>query len=409
MHLLPSCYIRFGGGCMRWWLSLLCCLLLLLPVASSAQAAPLPEVVEQPSLDLTPTEQEIVNLVNQERAKAGLHPLTVSAELTLSARRYSAYMAQANFFGHVGPDGSTLVTRDTAAGYTGWTYLAENLAAGQPTPRAAVDGWLASPSHRANIFSPYVYETGVGYAAGGTYGHYWTQEFGARSGGYSAPSSAPRASAPSSRSEPRSVPSVASWTCPQTGYTVSGGWLSFVQTHGGVDNFGFPRSVVVTDPTAGGQTVQFFQRLILEWHPENPPEHRLQRRLLGDIIYPGVDAPLPESSAPPGPYHYFPFSPDSPTGLGHFVANYTRTGEAIYFKDYFDSHGGVEAFGYPKEEPKWRNGRWTQRFQAAVFEYHPENDIPGNVPGTDIPYRNYRVQLELLGDKYIELNGLIFK
>jgi len=81
----------------------------------------------------------------------------------------------------------------------------------------------------------------------------------------------------------------------------------------------------------------------------------------------------------------------------------------IYFKDYFDSHGGVDAFGYPKEEPVRRNGMWTQRFQAAVFEYHPEFDIDGFLPGTNIPYRNYRVMLELLGDKYIELNGLPYR
>jgi hypothetical protein len=155
--------------------------------------------------------------------------------------------------------------------------------------------------------------------------------------------------------------------------------------------------------------VQYFQRLILEWHPENPPAFRLLRRLLGDIIYPGADPPLDPQNAPPGPYHYFPYTPDRPTGLGHFVANYTRTGQAIYFKDYFDSHGGVGAFGYPKEEPKLRNGHWTQRFQAAVFEYHPEYDVDGLVPGTNLPYRNFRVLLELLGDKYIQLHQLSFE
>jgi len=69
----------------------------------------------------------------------------------------------------------------------------------------------------------------------------------------------------------------------------------------------------------------------------------------------------------------------------------------------------VASFGFPKEEPKLRNGFWTQRFQAAVFEYHPEMDIAGNVPGTSVLYRNFRVMLELLGDKYIEINKLPFK
>ena len=47
-----------------------------------------------------------------------------------------------------------------------------------------------------------------------------------------------------------------------------------------------------------------------------------------------------------------------------------------------------------------RNGLWTQRFQAAVFESHPENNRLGaNEAG--IPFRNYTVQFELLGDEYI--------
>lgn len=199
------------------------------------------------------------------------------------------------------------------------------------------------------------------------------------------------------------------WTAPATGHTVSGQWLAFLRAHGDTDNLGYPRTEVIADPMMGGQTVQYFQRLILEWHPENPPQYRIQRRLLGDILYPGADPPHPITDPPPGPWHYFPFSPGAPTGLGHFVANYTRSGVAIYFKDYFDSHGGVDAFGYPKEEPKLRDGMWTQRFQAAVFEYHPEFDRDGTIPGTNIPWRHYRVLLELLGDKYIAQNYLPYQ
>ena len=77
-------------------------------------------------------------------------------------------------------------------------------------------------------------------------------------------------------------------------------------------------------------------------------------------------------------------------------------GTAIWFRDYFDTRGGVGAFGFPREEPTLRDGAWTQRFQAAIFEYHPENDVDGPAPGTDIPLRNWRVQLALLGDSYID-------
>ncbi len=188
------------------------------------------------------------------------------------------------------------------------------------------------------------------------------------------------------------------WVAP-TGYTVSGEWLAFLRANGDTDALGYPRGPVGLDPTTG-QVVQCFQRAVLEWHPERPAGDRIQRRLLGDLLDPGADPPLPAGQAPPGPSRYYPFSPDRPTGLGHFVANLTRSGEAVYFRDFFDAHGGVAAFGYPKEEPKLRDGRWTQRFQAAVFEHHPELDRDGVLPGTSIPYRTYRVQLALLGEQY---------
>ena len=127
-------------------------------------------------------EQRVVDLVNTVRAQNGLPPVTLSAQLTASARAYSDNMGTANFFGHVGPDGSDLISRNEAAGYTDWVDLAENLSAGQPDPESVVKAWMASPTHRANILSPRVNEIGVGYSffPKSTYGHYWTQEFGAR-------------------------------------------------------------------------------------------------------------------------------------------------------------------------------------------------------------------------------------
>jgi uncharacterized protein YkwD len=343
------------------------------------------------------TTQQVVNQINATRIQNGLAPLSVSPQLTAAAQAYALEMANGHFFSHTAPDGSTMVSRDETAGYTGWTYLEENIAAGQPSPSAAVSAWLNSSEHRTNILSPNVRETGVGYAfvAGSPYGYYWVEEFGNRPGA---------ASASQSVAFSASLPSP-SWTAP-TGHQVSGNWLSFLRSNGDVDNLGLPRTDVIADPTDGSRTSQFFQRAILEYHPENPAGAQIERRLLGDLLYPGFDPPVSPSQAPPGPSTYFPFSPNQPTGLGHFVADYTASGQPIYFKQYFDSHGGVTAFGFPKEEPKLRGGLWTQRFQAAVFEYHPEFDKAGTVAGTSNPLRNYRVQLELLGDTYIQAHGL---
>ena len=106
----------------------------------------------------------------------------VKSELAADAQAYSDYMANANFFSHTAPDGSTLVGRAEAAGYATWSFLAENLAGGQPTPEKVVTAWMNSPGHRANILSAEATEVGVGHAykPGTRFGNYWALEFGSR-------------------------------------------------------------------------------------------------------------------------------------------------------------------------------------------------------------------------------------
>jgi len=208
------------------------------------------------------------------------------------------------------------------------------------------------------------------------------------------PSPPPIAAAPA---ESAGQSSADAYPFPVTRHRVSGLWLAWVKRNGDVDNVGLPRSPVICDPLTG-QVVQYFQRVVLEYHPEQPLADRIERRLLVEDLYPEPADPPADPSDPPGPdaFHF----PLGPRGLGHFISSYGPDGTFIRFKEYWDGHGREEAFGYPKEEPKLRGGRWTQRFQAAVFEYHPENDRPGPGPA-GIPIRNYAVQLELLGDAYI--------
>lgn len=200
------------------------------------------------------------------------------------------------------------------------------------------------------------------------------------------------------------------WVAP-TGYAVSGPWLDFFRSHGDVDYIGYPRSPVVADPLDPKQCVQFFQRLVLEWHPENPPEYRIQRRLLARELSSDDAAPAaPPTGANSADYWYFP---KGANGLGHAVSNYAPDGTRIGFKSYFDRNGKEDAFGYPMEPPVKRVGtdgveRWTQRFQAAIFEYHPEFDRDGVKPGTNLPWRTWTVQLRLLGDEYLAARQLPF-
>jgi hypothetical protein len=200
------------------------------------------------------------------------------------------------------------------------------------------------------------------------------------------------------------------WIAP-TGYAVSGPWLDFLRGHGDVDNIGYPRSPVVADPLNPTQCVQFFQRAVLEWHPQNPPEYRIQRRLLATEMADGEPAPEePPARRNSADYWYFP---KGDRGLGHGVSNYAPDGSWIGFKSYFDRNGKEDSFGYPMEPPALRKGadgeeRWTQRFQAAVLEYHQEYDRDGIKPETNLPWRRWTVQLRLLGDDYLATNALPF-
>ena len=69
--------------------------------------------------------------------------------------------------------------RMTSASYA-WTAAAENIGAGYATANAAVNGWMSSPGHCANIMSTTYVHVGVGYyyAPNSKYKHYWTQDFG---------------------------------------------------------------------------------------------------------------------------------------------------------------------------------------------------------------------------------------
>ncbi len=105
----------------------------------------------------------------------------MNAALTGAAQDYSATMALNDWFAHVGPDGSTNVSRAEAAGYTGWSFLGENLYKGFYGESAAgvFATWSGSAAHLGNILSSQATEVGVGCYVSGDY-RWCVQEFGAR-------------------------------------------------------------------------------------------------------------------------------------------------------------------------------------------------------------------------------------
>jgi uncharacterized protein YkwD len=125
------------------------------------------------------SEQQVFALTNTQRIAAGCPALVWNDTLAAVARAHSADMAANNYFDHNNQAGLTPAQRVLAAGYS-YTYTAENIAAGQPTASDAMTSWMNSAGHKANIINCDLHELGVGFATGGSYGTYWTQDFGTR-------------------------------------------------------------------------------------------------------------------------------------------------------------------------------------------------------------------------------------
>ncbi|WP_051830846.1 MULTISPECIES: CAP domain-containing protein [Streptomyces] len=121
--------------------------------------------------------QQVVDLVNAERAKAGCGPVSSEPRLASAAQSHSDDMADRNYFDHASPEGYHADHRIEATGYR-WSTWGENIARGQKDPAAVMDAWMNSPGHRANILNCAFKQLGVGVRTGSG-GPWWTQVFAA--------------------------------------------------------------------------------------------------------------------------------------------------------------------------------------------------------------------------------------
>src|SRR6266567_7986204 len=131
----------------------------------------------------TPFERRTFELINRARQEQGLSPLSWDPELCRMARAHSEDMAQRRFFSHETPDGLRMNDRARSFGIAHFKLLAENIAINQgfDDPGAlAVEQWLLSPGHRANILDPRFEQSAVGVSVGADGTVYLTQEFIAR-------------------------------------------------------------------------------------------------------------------------------------------------------------------------------------------------------------------------------------
>lgn len=122
-------------------------------------------------------ERELVQLVNQERARAGLPAFEVDDRLTLLARRHSELMAEKHSLSHQF-GGEPDLRRRIASTSLRFNSSAENVAYDMDAGRAH-QGLMNSPHHRENIMSPEYTAIGIGVVRKGDL-IYVTQDFAHR-------------------------------------------------------------------------------------------------------------------------------------------------------------------------------------------------------------------------------------
>jgi uncharacterized protein YkwD len=170
------------------WISLAVAVAVALTLVMPASAS------ERELLRASALESSILAQINAVRAKHGKAPLRLSPALSAAARSHSQAMATKGFFSHNSANGSSFSTRVRKwygpKGYRSWA-AGENLLWRSPDvdAAAAVQMWMESPPHRANLLRAGWREVGLGaihaYGAPGAFGGLEvtvvTADFGARS------------------------------------------------------------------------------------------------------------------------------------------------------------------------------------------------------------------------------------
>ncbi|HEX9989800.1 MAG TPA: CAP domain-containing protein [Chloroflexia bacterium] len=161
-----------------------------------------------------------------------------------------------------------------------------------------------------------------------------------------------------------------------TGKRIQGDFLATYERFG-VERIGYPVSDQVQE---NGMTVQYFERVRMEYHPELMSQGHtvLMSRLGADFT------------------QNTPFSPVKPFKSTRTQAYMKETGHSLSepFLSYWKRNGSVELFGYPLSEPMAQDGLTVQWFERTRFEYHPELERTGNA-----------VQLTHLGKAALERRG----
>jgi uncharacterized protein (DUF885 family) len=198
---------------------------------------------------------------------------------------------------------------------------------------------------------------------------------------------APSFSATAAGPQAQPTPFIDGRTFPETGKTVTGRFLEYWTQNGGLAQQGYPISEEIqerSDLDGKTYTVQYFERAVFERHPENRPPYDV---LLSQL----------------GTFRYRDKYPNGAPGQKASAVNsrrFAETGKSVggKFREYWERNGGLAQQGFPiseefTEKSELDGKQYTvQYFERAVFEYHPENELPYDVLLSQLGTFRYRAK-----------------
>lgn len=202
----------------------------------------------------------------------------------------------------------------------------------------------------------------------------------------------PVAVTPSVTPNPPSIPGNGSRAFPETGKSVTGIFLDYWNAHGGLPQQGYPISDLITevsDLNGKPYAVQYFERAVFEYHPENQPPYNVLLSQLGTFQY--------RKKYPAGAPNQQPYN-----SAGSVL--FPETGHRVggKFLEYWRKNGGLAQQGYPISEEFIEtsdlNGKEyrVQYFERSVFEEHPENQSPYDVLLSQLGTLRHKAKYEQL-------------
>ena len=109
-------------------------------------------------------QMQALELINAERAKAGVSQLFMSVQLNAAAQEHSADMDQRDYMGPITPEGEPIGTRTRQHGYDGKCEALIAMGAGSPEP--VLSEWTQNAAYRSHLVSPQYQHVGIGMVGG---------------------------------------------------------------------------------------------------------------------------------------------------------------------------------------------------------------------------------------------------